>query len=232
MFKVVLWDIDGTLLNFLEAEKNAIRACFSRFGLGVCTDEMLKVYSAINRTYWQRLEQGQMTKPQILVGRFRDFFEKYHLNTDCAEEFNIQYQLALGDTVCFNPNGMETILALKGKVLQCAVTNGTAVAQKKKLALSGLDQLFDEIFISDEIGFEKPHPGFFEAVWQKIGSYDPDEVLIVGDSLTSDIQGGNNVGIRCCWYNPNGLACPENLRVDFEITDLAQVRSICEGTCL
>lgn len=229
MVKVILWDIDGTLLDFHQAERAAIRALFQKFNLGVCTDQMLAHYSTINAGYWRRLETGELTKPQVLTGRFQEFFSIYDLDTGCVEDFNAAYQLALGDTVCFYPNALETLQALKGKVLQCAVTNGTVIAQKKKLAVSGLDRIFDHIFISDEIGIDKPNLAFFDAVWRKIGDFAPEEVLIVGDSLTSDIQGGNNTGILTCWFNPKALPCSEDLRIDYCIRDIGQVTEICNA---
>lgn len=227
MIKVILWDIDGTLLNFEEAEKHAIRACFAQFGLGDCTDHMLADYSAINRVYWQKLERGEMSKPDILIGRFATFFEKYGLDISCAPAFNAQYQISLGDTVCFNPNGLEVVTALQGKVKQYAVTNGTKVAQQRKLERSGLNRLLDGVFISEDLGIEKPGIGFFQRVWEQIGQFDPYEVMIVGDSLTSDIQGGNNAGILCCWFNPKGKENATKLRIDYEIKDLTQILSIC-----
>lgn len=227
--KVILWDIDNTLLDFHAAEAVAIRALFAKHGLGICTDEMLADYGAINRTYWQRLERGELSKPDVLVGRFQEFFGKYGLNTDCAAAFNDDYQLALGDTIRFFPGAWETVTVLKGKYLQCAVTNGTAIAQHRKLKNSGLGEIFNEVFISDEIGFEKPTAAFFDAVWAKIGKFSPDEVLIVGDSLTSDIQGGNNVGIRTCWFNPTGAPLPRNLRVDYDIRCVSEVLEICQA---
>ena len=227
MIKVILWDIDGTLLNFEEAEKHAIRACFAQFGLGDCTDHMLADYSAINRVYWQKLERGEMSKPDILIGRFATFFEKYGLDISCAPAFNAQYQISLGDTVCFNPNGLEVVTALQGKVKQYAVTNGTKVAQQRKLERSGLNRLLDGVFISEDLGIEKPGIGFFHRVWEQIGQFDPYEVMIVGDSLTSDIQGGNNAGILCCWFNPEGKENAAKLRIDYEIKDLTQILSIC-----
>ena len=227
MIKVILWDIDGTLLNFEEAEKHAIQACFAQFGLGDCTDHMLADYSAINRVYWQKLERGEMSKPDILIGRFATFFEKYGLDISCAPAFNAQYQISLGDTVCFNPNGLEVVTALQGKVKQYAVTNGTKVAQQRKLERSGLNQLLDGVFISEDLGIEKPGIGFFHRVWEQIGQFDPTEVMIVGDSLTSDIQGGNNAGILCCWFNPEGKENATKLRIDYEIKDLTQILSIC-----
>lgn len=228
--KVVLWDIDGTLLNFEESEKLAIRACFEKFSLGECTDEMLADYSAINAGYWKRLERGELSKPQVLEGRFMDFFAKYSLDTGCVSAFNAAYQLALGEFFVPNPGGLETVRALRGRVRQYAVTNGTLTAQRRKLSASGLDELLDGRFISDEIGIEKPNPGFFDAVWAAIGAYEKDEVLIVGDSLTSDMQGGNNAGILCCWFNPAGAARPEQLRIDYEITALSQVAALCGVT--
>ena len=221
--KAILWDIDGTLLNFQAAEKYAIRACFARFGLGQCSDEMLADYSTINHSYWQRLERGELTKPQVLEGRFLEFFSKYGIDTGCAAAFNAQYQISLGDTFCFHEGGLETVQALQGKVKQYAVTNGTRIAQERKLKGSGLAELLDGVFISEILGVEKPGIGFFQQVWEKIGTYAPDEVMIVGDSLTSDIQGGNNAGILCCWFNPAGKPAPENLRIDYNIQTLSQI---------
>ena len=224
--KAVLWDIDGTLLNFEEAEKYAIRACFAQFGLGECTDEMLADYSRINRSYWQRLERGELTKPQVLECRFLEFFGKYGLDTGCAPAFNAQYQLSLGDTFCFHEGGLETVQALCGKVKQYAVTNGTRIAQERKLKGSGLADLLDGVFISEVVGIEKPGVEFFHRVWEKTGAYGPDEVMIVGDSLTSDIQGGNNAGILCCWFNPQDKPAPENLRIDYTIQHLRKILDI------
>ena len=223
IIKVILWDIDGTLLDFDAAETEAINACFRIFDLGTCTDEMLRTYKEINRTYWKRLERGELTKPEVLEGRFRDFFAAYHIDTSVAPKFNAEYQVRLGDTVCFEDNGIEVINALQGKVHQYAVTNGTRIAQKRKLANSGLDKLLEKAFISDEIGVEKPMIGFFEAVWAEIGDYEKDEVLIVGDSLTSDMQGGVNAGILTCWYNPKGMPNTSGLLLDYEIRNLQEI---------
>lgn len=228
--KVILWDIDATILDFLAAEKAAIRKCFSFFGLGECTDEMLSVYSKINKEYWKRLERGEIAKCEVLEGRFRDFFEKYGLDISVAPQFNAEYQVRLGDTICFNKNGLEVVKACKGKIPQYAVTNGTRVAQERKLNNSGLIDLLDGVFISDIIGFEKPSIGFFEEVFRNIGEYDKSEILIVGDSLTSDIQGGVNAGIITCWYNPEKKENDLQLKIDYEISDLGQVMDIVFST--
>lgn len=227
MIRVILWDIDGTLLDFAAAEREAIRGCFATFGLGECTDEMLARYSVINRQHWEKLERKELTKHQVLIGRFEVFFAEKGLVADCAA-FNDEYQIRLGDTVCFHDDGYKLVQQLKGRVRQYAVTNGTKVAQQRKLRNSGLDVLLDGVFISEDIGAEKPDIAFFHPVWETIGPYAPDEVLIVGDSLTSDMQGGNNAGIRCCWYNPKGVPAPEHLKIDYNIRDLREILTILE----
>ena len=226
MIKAVLWDIDGTLLNFLKSEKYGIKKCFELFGLGECTDEMVERYSKINQKYWKRLELGEITKQKVLRGRFEDFFALENLGFDLIDDFNGEYQVRLGDKVFFSDNGLETVEALRGRVKQYAVTNGTYIAQKRKLELSGLDKIFDGIFISDKIGFEKPSFEFFDHVRKNIDPYNGDEVLIVGDSLTGDMRGGNNAGYLCCWYNPDGKINNTDIKIDYEITDLKQVIEI------
>lgn len=226
MIKVILWDIDGTLLDFIKAEHAAIKKCFEILKLGECTDEMIARYSKINKGYWERLERKEITKPEVLVGRFKDFFASENIITDCAEEFNKEYQIRLGDTICFCDNSYEILKSLKGRVKQYAVTNGTKIAQDKKLVKSGLLDLFDGIFISEEVGYEKPDVRFFEHVWAKIGAYKPNEVMIVGDSLTSDMQGGNNASIVCCWYNPKKVLNTTNLKIDYDIEDLNKILEI------
>ena len=150
MITTILWDVDGTLLDFLAAEKAAIRTLFAEFGFGECTDEAIARYSKINRRYWEKLENGELTKPEVLVGRFREFFETEGLDVTAAPAFNERYQVCLGDTIV------------------------------KK-------------------------------------------ILIVGDSLTSDIRGGNLAQIVTCWYNPNGQKADSTYRIDAQIQDLQEV---------
>ena len=226
MIKTVLWDIDGTILNFEKSESYAVKKCFEIYSLGECTDEMIKRYSVINQKYWRRLEKGELTKQQVLVMRFLEFFDSEGIICSDVEGFNSEYQIRLGDTVFFNDDGYELVGSLRGVVKQYAVTNGTAAAQDRKLKRSGLDKLFDGIFISDKLGAEKPSPEFFDKVFSSIDGIKKDETLIVGDSLTSDILGGNNAGILCCWYNPSGAPLTGGLRADYIINDLRQVKKI------
>ncbi len=226
MYKYLLWDVDGTVLDFLDAEANAIKTLFGKYNLGVCTEDMLKRYSGINAKYWKMLERNEISKPEVLVGRFRDFFEEIGCDINCIEDFNRDYQLALGDTIEFCPNAKEMLLSQKGKYTIVAVTNGTKVAQDKKLHLSGLDKIFDYIFISEDVGAEKPNIEYFNYVFEKIGITDKSEVIIIGDSLTGDIQGGINAGIDTCWYNPHHKENTTSIMPTFEIDDLGKIKEI------
>jgi 2-haloacid dehalogenase len=226
MYKYLLWDIDGTVLNFLAAEAHAIRFLFKKYNLGVCDDEKLKLYSGINKKYWGMLERNELTKPEILIGRFREFFGIIGADTSIAESFNKDYQVTLGDFVIFIDKAKETLLSQKGKYVLAAVTNGTKIAQEKKLKASGLDQIFDAIFISENVGFEKPNKEFFDYVFASLGITDKSEAIIIGDSLTSDILGGVNSGIDTCWFNPSHKQNPSGIPVSYEIDDLSKLESI------
>lgn len=223
MITTLLWDMDETLLNFAAAEWAAINALFQEFGFGECSDAMLERYSKINRSYWERLERKELTKPEILVGRFRDFFEAEGLDSTVAAEFNEKYQLSLGDTIVFRDDSYNIVKSLRGKVKQYVVSNGTIAAQTKKLRLSGFGELMDGVFLSEDLGVEKPDILFFKKVFEEIHPEDKSQVMIVGDSLTSDIQGGNNAGIMTCWYNPEQKPYQGDLRIDHEIRDLHEV---------
>lgn len=223
MIRILLWDVDGTLLDFHAAEKAAIRNLFRKFDLGECTEEMLQRYSRINRQYWERLENGQVSRKQVLTGRFQDFFTLEGIDPGIADSFNEAYQLALGDTIVCRDDSLSIVKSLCGKVQQYVVSNGTIVAQTKKLKLSGLGALMDGIFLSEQLGVEKPNPAFFDKVFQSIGSVSKEETMIIGDSLSSDIRGGNLAGIRTCWYNPAGQKAPAGYRIDHEIRDLHEI---------
>lgn len=225
-FDILLWDVDGTLLDFIAAEKAAVQTLFREFGLGECTDEMVERYSRINKEYWERLERGELSKPEILIRRFADFFASEGLDASKAPEFNEQYQVRLGDTVVFCDDSYELLSSLRGRVKQYAVSNGTVVAQTRKLRRSGFDRLLDGVFLSEELGYEKPATEFFDRVFAAIGEPDRERVLIVGDSLTSDITGGNRAGIRTCWYNPKGEPNLTAAHADYEIRDLHGILDI------
>ena len=146
MIKTILWDVDRTLLDFDAAERAAIQSLFVEFGLGECSDEQVARYSVLNMKYWEKLERGEITKPQVLVGRFEEFFAEEGIDVSLAPQFNDAYQLRLGDTIVYRDDSYEIVKSLRGKVRQCVVSNGTVVAQTKKLTRSGLGALMDGVF--------------------------------------------------------------------------------------
>lgn len=228
MIRAILWDVDGTLLDFGKSEAYGIRSCLAEIGIEECSEELLQRYAGINRRHWEALERGEMTKQEVLVGRFRTFFAEEGLDCPDIEAFNDSYQRKLGQYFFENEDALSLVASLKGRVRQCVVTNGTVEAQRNKLAKSGLGDYMDGIFISDEIGVEKPGAGFFTPVFETLAGLAKEEILIVGDSLTSDMRGGNNAGIVCCWYNPSGEENHTDVRVDFEIRRLNEVVGILD----
>lgn len=225
-YKYLLWDVDGTILDFEVAERAAIRTLFDKFNLGECSDEMLMKYSQINKKYWQLLESGKMTKDKILVERFIEFFLYEGINADIAAEFNKEYQIALCDTIVFNDDAIDIIKHQRKTCKIIIVTNGTKVVQEKKLERSGLNDIVDNVFISELVGFEKPNIKFFEKVILEAGIKELKEALIIGDSLTSDIQGGHNIGIDTCWYNPKNEENTTLLRPTYTIKNLHELENI------
>ena len=224
MIRVILWDVDGTLLDFKAAEKAALTAAFRQFGLGELDEARLARYSVLNDRWWKALERGEVTKTRLLTGRFEEFFAAEGLAfTGDYDAFNDFYQVRLGETVVFRDDGYRLVSDLKGKVLQYAVTNGTLAAQARKLKNSGLADLLDGAFISEELGAEKPAPAFFDRVFAAVPPCGKEEVLIVGDSLTSDMKGGHLAGVRCSWRE-----LPEDLDIEFHIRDLNEVREIIQ----
>lgn len=220
----ILWDVDGTLLNFSMAEDISVRECLSRYHIEV-SDAQMKIYKKINQEFWEMLERGEITRNKLGPERFRKFLNtlgKYDID---PAGLDYEYQEALSQKGILMEGALEICGLLSRKGLrQYVVTNGTAFVQYRKLRLSGLDQFMEDIFISEELGHVKPEKAFFELCAERISEYDSSRTMIVGDSLTSDMQGGNHAGIRCCWYNPERKPLTGNVRIDYEIRELSQVQ--------
>lgn len=223
--KTILWDLDGTLLDFLKAESVSLKNSFRKLGLGECTDEMVRLYSSINVKHWKMLERGEITKPEVYSGRFGEFIDELGLSANPLE-LNEVYENGICDTVALIENSYDLVRELKSGYKQYAVTNGRYDVQKRRLEDSGFSNLFDGVFISDEIGYEKPSIEFFNCVLENIQPCKKEEIIIVGDSLSSDMHGGNNAKIKCCWYNPKGAENTTDLVIDYEIRFLDEIKNI------
>ncbi len=227
-FTTILWDVDGTLLDFLYSQRYAIGKCFRSIGREI-TEEERQLYKEINDSYWKRLELGEITKEQLGMGRFETFLKKCGVEGVDVAAFRREYEEALGSVFSYLDDSLTVCRGLRGKVAQYVITNGFPQVQYNKLKLSGFADVMDGIFISEEIGVSKPQAGFFEYCLERIAERDKSKMLIVGDSLSSDIKGGVMAGIPTCWYRPEGTVNTSGYRPDYEISDLHMVEEILKG---
>lgn len=227
-YEIILWDVDQTLLDFLKSEDYALRHTFSQFGKEI-DSETVSLYSAINESYWKRLEKGEISKQEVLHGRFRTLFEQLSILDIQIEDFASVYQKALGSVYFYRDDSYRLCKELSKEYRQYVVTNGVSQTQQNKLKLSGFDQVMDDIFVSDEIGCPKPYKEFFENCFEKIPDFKREKTIIVGDSLSSDMLGGNRAKIACCWYNPEEKERPDDIRIDYEIKNLWDIKKILRG---
>ena len=198
-YTTLLLDNDDTLMDFGAAERGAIKKTLVENGLPY--SEQLRVsYSAINDSLWKRLEKGEIKREQIFTERFRIFRETHGFSFS-VEKVAADYMknLELGHTLM--PGALEVITDLSEKCDLYIVTNGHSHTQNKRIDDSGIRRYFRGVFISEDIGFQKPQEGYFLHVFKNIREKDKDKILLVGDSLSSDIAGGQAAGIDTCWFN-------------------------------
>ncbi len=224
-FDTILWDVDQTLLDFKKSEDYAVRYCFRKFGKEA-SDETVSIYSRINEGFWKRIEKGEINRKDALVQRFEQLFQQIGEQDMDAGAFQKEYAEALGSVYYYLDDSYELVKKLRGKYRQYLVTNGVTLTQMKKLRLSGFDQLTDGIFVSEQIEIPKPHKDFFEKCFSMIPGFCKEKAVIVGDSLSSDMRGGNNAGIATCWYNPAGLKNLSDVKIDYEIRNLNEIWDI------
>ena len=221
MIKFVFLDLDDTLLDFHLAEKIAMRSTFAAMGVPN-DDKTLMRYSEINKSCWERLERGEWSRREVLVGRFRLLFAELGSFAD-PEATQAMYE----DKLCIGHyfyEGAEWLLdELYGKYKLYITSNGTARVQDSRIASSGIAKYFDKIFISQRVGADKPSPLFFERVFADIPGFSRECAIIVGDSLTSDIKGGRDAGIKTCLFNPKGKPNKTDIIPDFEISSLGEL---------
>lgn len=208
-YDIILFDADGTLLDFQKSEAEAIRDAMTANGIQA-TEERVKLYSDINIGLWKKLERGEIKKKVLLYHRFELLLEALGMQGDAKKMAN-DYMTGLS-TKGYVLDGAEKMLkSLSGRARMYIVTNGVEFIQRGRYARCGIDKYFHGVFISDCVGCEKPSVKYFEYVASHIDGFDKGRAVIVGDSLTSDMQGGINYGIDTCWYNPDGKACPDGM---------------------
>jgi 2-haloacid dehalogenase len=226
MIKTILLDLDDTILDFHKAEHIALSATLREIGIEP-TEAVLKRYSEINRAHWKRLELGELTRPEVLHGRFTQLFCELGVDGDCYEAQRI-YEWKLGTGHYFLDGGQELLDTLYEKYDLYLASNGTDIVQTRRIASANIEHYFKDLFISQRLGFDKPMKEFFDRAFARIENFNPDETIIIGDSLTSDIKGGINAGIRTCWFNLHGIKNESGIIPDYEVTTLAQIPALLE----
>lgn len=227
MMEFVFLDLDDTILDFHKAERIALSKTLRDFGLEP-TDAVLSRYHIINRQHWEALERGELTRDQVQEGRFRALFAELGRAVD-AVAVTRAYESNLGIGHYFLPGAQEAVERLHEKYRLFLASNGTASVQHSRLTSAGLYPYFEKVFISQEIGFNKPSREYFDACFAQIPDFDPEKAIMVGDSLTSDILGGIRAGIKTCWVNPGHLEARADIPADYEIEALSQLESLLQA---
>lgn len=218
-FRAILMDNDGTLMDFKAGEANAIRIILKE--LQVDDPEAPEVYSRINDQCWKDFEKGLVTQPQLRVRRFRELLEYYRIPGD-PEEISARYEEALSMQSILLPGALEEVRKISEKLPVVILTNGISRVQHRRIDTSPLAPYLSGLLISSEIGAPKPAPDMYVKALEMLGVR-PEEALMIGDSLTSDIRGAVHAGIPACWYNPSHQACPDDIEIDFIIDRMEQM---------
>lgn len=224
-YKYLLFDLDDTLLHFGKTESAAFHSCMQQLGLEV-KEGYYEEYHEINKRKWLELNEGLISKSDLVISRFEEFFNKFGMGDVDSHAFNDVYEIALGKKVFYVDEAVETLKKFSQKCEVYIVTNGTRDAQRNRLAKSELKQYIKDIFISEEIGHNKPSSEYFDYVFDNISSFQKEKALIIGDSLSADIRGGNNAGIDTCWYNSKRRKHNGIDKVDYEIKHLKELDKI------
>lgn len=226
MIEFVFLDLDDTILDFAATERKSIARLFQAVGVEP-TEERIHRYHVINLEHWKMLERGELTRDQLGKRRFDVLFQELGVNVSTPEcEILYRQFLSEGDDVL--PGAAQALEALSKKYRLFAATNSTVQVQAGRLAKTGLGKYFEQLFISEDMGANKPDPRFFEAAFARIPGFSREKAVMVGDSLSSDIQGGKNAGIATVWINPRH-ADGSRVGPDHEIENLTQLEALLEN---
>ena len=224
-YDILLFDADNTILDFDKAEEQALKWAFRDTGLEF-TCKTLAVYRQKNIEQWRLFEQGKQTKEEVLSNRFIETFKALRLPAEDAERTGELYEHYLMQGFDVIPHAEEVLTELQKHCRLYLVSNGVLAIQNCRMKGSGMDKYFIARFVSEEIGCPKPQKRYFDHCFERMGNPDRSKVLMIGDSLTSDIQGGVNADVDTCWFNPNHCENSSSLHPTFEIDDLRQLLKI------
>ena len=218
-YKTILIDLDDTLLDFQKSEDVAIRTTIKTLGIEP-TEDVVSAYKEINLKYWKMFERKEIEREALLIARFKEFCELLNITNKDFSLLNETYFHYLSSSP-FEIDGAEEFLKKLNKKYDIyVITNGVKRVQTIRLSLVNITKYFKKVYISEEIGYQKPSVEFFDFVLNDLNIKNKKEILIIGDSLSSDIQGGINSGIDTMWYNPKGLQ--SNINYTYQIKNYDQ----------
>ncbi|MDR4948043.1 YjjG family noncanonical pyrimidine nucleotidase [Neobacillus cucumis] len=227
-YQTLLFDVDDTLLDFAAAEALALERLFESQNLFLTT-QIEANYRKINQGLWKSFEEGKIGRDEVVNTRFSLLFKEYGKIVDGVKlEKNYRGYLEEGHQLI--SGALELISKLQTNFDLYIVTNGVSKTQDRRLRDSGLHPLFKEIFVSEDTGFQKPMKEFFDHVFARIPNFSPKQALIIGDSISSDIKGGQLAGIDTCWYNPNAKPNNTSIMPTYEIRSLNELYQILNLT--
>ncbi len=223
-YQTLLFDVDDTLLDFQAAEKQALQELFQAEGL-ILTAELERDYKKINQERWAAFEQGQMSREEVVNGRFGAFFARYERQVD-SRALEQKYRAFLNEGHQLLGNSRQVVAELAKQADLYVVTNGVSKTQMKRLTDAKLLPYFKEIIVSEATGYQKPMREFFDYTFKRIPNLSKTQTVMIGDSLTSDIQGGVNAGIDTVWFNPKALPAPPTIQPTYRIRQLEELYEI------
>lgn len=223
-YEVILLDIDETLFDFKKAEKYALEKTMNHCKIDY-NDENLSIYKRVNDNIWHELEKGLISADNLKLERPRRFFNELGVSSN-PTEFRDTYLKLLGEGAFLFDESIELLSYLSKKYRLCVITNGLSDVQNRRLDKAAIREHFEHIVISEDIGFAKPDSKIFEYTLEAMNHKNKDSVLMIGDSLKSDIQGGINVGIDTCWYNPSKIINPTDIIPTYEVHSLLDIKNI------
>ncbi|MDC7219795.1 MAG: YjjG family noncanonical pyrimidine nucleotidase [Spirochaetales bacterium] len=224
-YNLILLDADGTLFDYDKAEESAFKKALNHYGYNGDMTAPHERYRIINSSLWSELEKGTISKRELRFERFRRLFDEFGLNYDVTP-FSAYYLEKLGEGA-FLIDGAEELCRQLSRIHKLVIlTNGMTEVQLSRLERSSLKEYIHDIVISEEVGINKPDRGIFQYALDKVNHETLEDVLMVGDSLSSDIQGGINFGIDTCWFNPAGGENCSGLAPSYEIGALEELSSI------
>lgn len=220
----LMLDADGTLFDYDRSEAVALSRAFQDVGLAF-EPGYVPIYRDINGQLWKEFERGEVTQARLRTKRFERLAEALHIDVD-IQALSRHYLIRLAEGTDLIEGAESLLAALHGRVGLLLITNGLAEVQRPRLMRSTIGHFFSHLIISEEVGAAKPHPPIFDVAFSRMSNPPREKVLIVGDSLTSDIQGGSDYGIDTCWYNPARRPLPPDVPVTYQIDTLAQLLPI------